>query len=369
MKKKQVDYNNPLFWRGFCEQPEGEQSTYESHCSGCAKLDSYDWLAMIPIANHLDVFDCVEVRFKNSRKEFFRVPPETILRPGDIVAVEANPGHDIGLVTLIGEACRIQMANRKVDPVRAELKKIYRRARPADIEKWVHSVKDEETAIIKTRQITQNLKLGMKMNDVEFQGDGTKAIFYYTADDRVDFRELIKILAENFRVRIEMKQIGIRQEASRVGGIGTCGRELCCSTFLTSFRTVSTHAARIQQLSLNPQKLAGQCGKLKCCLNYEYEVYEDALKAFPDIELSLKSKKGEATCQKIDVFKGIMWYSYVNDQGNFLAIPLDKVKEILNMNEKGRKPEKLEDFARKEEQKSFFESVVGQDDLRRFDTK
>lgn len=367
MKKKTVDYNNPLFWRGFCEPPEGEQSTYQSHCSGCAKLDSFDWLAQIPVANHQDVFDCVEVRFKNSRKDFLRVPPETILRPGDIVAVEANPGHDIGLVTLIGEACRLQMANRKVDPNRAELKKIYRRARPADIEKWIQSVSGEAEALTKTRQITQNLKLGMKTNDVEFQGDGTKAVFYYTADDRVDFRELIKVLAETFRVRIEMKQIGIRQEASRVGGIGSCGRELCCSTFLTRFRTVSTHAARIQQLSLNPQKLAGQCGKLKCCLNYEYEVYEDALKAFPDIEVPLKTKKGDGNCQKVDVFKGLIWYSYPHEPGNLMAIPLKKAKEIYAMNEKGKKPDKLEDFAQKEDRKTFFESVIGQDDLRRFD--
>ena len=219
----------------------------------------------------------------------------------------------------------------------------------------------------KAREIAARLSLQMKINDVEFQGDGTKAIFYYTADDRVDFRELIKILAEEFKTRIEMRQIGARQEASRLGGIGSCGRELCCATWINNFHSVTTQAARVQQLSLNPQKLAGQCGKLKCCLNYEYETYVDALKDFPDSEVVLRTKKGDATCQKTDIFSRLMWYSYVDDHTVFLAIPVDNVIQIIEGNKKGVVPEKLEDFAFISEQKSDFENVVGQDDLTRFD--
>jgi cell fate regulator YaaT (PSP1 superfamily) len=237
----------------------------------------------------------------------------------------------------------------------------------SDIEKWITAVESEEQAMFKTRKIAVDLGLKMKINDVEYQGDNTKAIFYYTADERVDFRELIKLLAEEFKVRIEMRQIGVRQESGRLGGVGTCGRELCCATWLTNFRSVSTNTARVQQLSLNPQKLAGQCGKLKCCLNFEQEVYIDALKEFPNSEIILKTKKGEAIHHKTDIFKKIMWYAYINDESNLMAIPVKKIFEIIKDNGNGKFPEKLEDFAFSREQKIDFENVVGQDDLTRFD--
>jgi len=219
----------------------------------------------------------------------------------------------------------------------------------------------------RTRKIANELGLKMKVNDVEYQGDNTKANFYYTAEERVDFRELIKVLADEFKVRIEMRQIGVRQESGRLGGIGSCGRELCCATWLTNFKSVTTNTARVQQLSLNPQKLAGQCGKLKCCLNFENETYKDALKQFPNSEIILKTRKGEALHQKTDIFRKLMWYSYVDDQSNQMALPVDKVIEIINKNKKGKFPEKLEDYAYSKEQKVDFENVVGQDDLTRFD--
>jgi len=219
----------------------------------------------------------------------------------------------------------------------------------------------------KSRGAANELELNMKISDVEFQGDGTKAIFYYTADDRVDFRELIKVLADLFRVRIEMRQIGVRQEASRLGGIGSCGRELCCSTWLTNFRSVTTHAARMQQLALNPQKLAGQCSKLKCCINYEYDVYAEAMSEFPDTRIILKTRKGEGVYQKSDIFKKVMWYAYDNNDSNLMAIPLDKIKGIISMNEKGKLPEKLEDFAEVQERKIDFENPLDQYDIERFD--
>lgn len=284
---------------------------------------------------------------------------------GDIIAVEASPGHDIGIVTLTGETARLQMKKKKVDPNAPECKKVYRRARPSDIEKWISSVHNEEIVLQKTKKISRELNLEMKMNDVEYQGDGTKATFYYTAEERVDFRELIKILAEQFGVRIEMRQIGMRQEASNLGGMGTCGRELCCSTWLFEFRSVTTTSARVQQLSINPQKLAGQCGKLKCCLNYEYECYVDAMKGFPDTNIILKTKKGEAQFQKTDVFRQLMWYSYVDDYSNIMAIPVDKVKKIIEDNTKNILPEKLEDFAQTKEKKVDF--AHEEDDLTRFD--
>ncbi|OYT15789.1 MAG: hypothetical protein B7C24_11250 [Bacteroidetes bacterium 4572_77] len=223
-------------------------------------------------------------------------------------------------------------------------KKIYRRARLNDIEKWLKAVEKEDDTMVSTRKIVADLGLSMKVNDVEYQGDGTKAIFYYTAEERVDFRQLIRVLADKFRLRIEMKQIGVRQEAARVGGIGSCGRELCCSTWMTDFKSVTTQVARTQQLSLNPQKLAGQCGKLKCCLNYEQDAYVDALDDFPDSNITLKTKKGDAVYQKMDVFKGLMWYSYTNESESYLALPVSKVHFVINQNKKGKKPENLEKF-------------------------
>ncbi|MCX6273066.1 MAG: regulatory iron-sulfur-containing complex subunit RicT [Bacteroidetes bacterium] len=358
---------NPFFTRGCSQEPKPYQNNTHFFCKGCVKLDVYDWLKGFPPSSSPHEWEYAEVRFKNNRKDIFRYTNDQEYGIGDIVAVEASPGHDIGIVNMTGEVALLQMKHRGLDPSSEEIKKIYRKARATDIEKWISAVENEDRITLRTRKITQDLKLVMKVNDVEFQGDNTKAIFYYTADERVDFRELIKVLAEEFHVRIEMKQIGVRQEASRLGGIGTCGRELCCSTWLTSFRSVTTNAARVQQLSLNPQKLAGQCSKLKCCLNYEYETYLDAMKDFPDSEIVLKTKKGEAIHQKTDIFRKTMWYAYTSDLNNFLAIPIEAVREIIQKNSKGVLPEKLEDFASKKEIKSEFESVVGQDDLTRFD--
>jgi cell fate regulator YaaT (PSP1 superfamily) len=367
MNSEEIDYTSPVFLRGCRKTPNPQERGTEVYCNSCAKFSTSDWLSDVPVADNKPLFDCVEVRFKSNRKDFFRLPADGDILIGDIVAVEASPGHDIGIVSLDGETARLQMKLKGVDPQREELKKVYRRARPADIEKWLQSIGNENKAIANTRRISGDLNLAMKINDVEYQGDGTKAVFYYTADDRVDFRELIKLLAEQFRIRIEMKQIGIRQEASRVGGLGSCGRELCCATWINKFQTVSTGAARVQQLSLNPQKLAGQCGKLKCCLNYEYDAYMDAIKDFPSSDINLKTRKGEASYQKTDVFKGIMWYSYLNEPNVFMAIPVEKVKEIIALNKKNKFPEKLEEFAKAEVKKTFFEPVIGQDDLRRFD--
>ncbi|MBP6979242.1 MAG: hypothetical protein KBB71_13115 [Lentimicrobiaceae bacterium] len=361
------DPGQSFLTRGCCQPPQLQYRNEAIFSHGCSKLDSYDWLQDIILPDRQERFDCIEVRFKNSRKDFYQMPPGIWFQSGDIVAVEASPGHDIGIVTLAGEVVRLQMRKKKVNPSSEDIKKVYRKARISDIEKWISVVELEDQTMHKARRIASRIGLKMKINDVEYQGDGTKAIFYYTADERVDFRELIKVLAENFKVRIEMRQIGVRQESGRLGGIGTCGRELCCATWLTDFRSVSTNMARVQQLSPNPQKLAGQCGKLKCCLSYEYEVYIDALKHFPNSEIILKTKKGEAIHQKTDIFSQVMWYSYVADQNNVLAIPVDKVREIIEKNLQGIFPEKLEDFAMIKEQKVDFENVVGQDDVRRFD--
>jgi cell fate regulator YaaT (PSP1 superfamily) len=344
-------------------------SNKHTYKQGCAKLDSINWLQDIDLPPGQKQFDCVEIRFKNSRKEFFRINTEYDINEGEFVAVEASPGHDIGIVTLVGEACRIQMKKKGVDPSSENIKKVYRKARATDIEKWISSVESEDSTMFRSRQTADELELEMKISDVEYQGDGTKAIFYYTADERIDFRYLIKMLAELFRVRIEMRQIGVRQEASRLGGIGSCGRELCCSTWLTRFQSVTTQAARVQQLALNPQKLAGQCSKLKCCLNYEYDVYVDALKEFPDNRVALKTKKGTGLHQKTEVFKRIMWYAYDGDEFNMIALPLDQVKEIITMNSKGKLPEKLEDFILNKDTKSDFENAADQFELNRFDGK
>jgi cell fate regulator YaaT (PSP1 superfamily) len=358
---------NPFLSRGCCNTPKvytRNEGVYQHRCS---KFDTYDWLASIPLPEGFKPVDVVEVRFKNSRKDFYRIPPDIELHVGDIVAVEATPGHDIGIVSMAGEIVRFQMKKKKINPATDELKKVYRKARLTDVEKWIAAVEMELSSMYKAREIAEGLGLRMKINDVEIQGDGTKEIFYYTAEDRVDFRELIKVLAEEFKLRIEMRQIGARQEASRLGGIGTCGRELCCATWMNDFHSVTTNAARVQQLSLNPQKLAGQCSKLKCCLNYEYDTYVDALKDFPNNEIILKTKKGEATHQKTDIFNKLMWYSYLETPYNLLAISVDSVIQIIADNKKGVFPEKLEDFAFISEQKSDYESFVAQDDLTRFD--
>ena len=263
---------------------------------------------------------------------------------GDVVATEASPGHDVGMVSLTGELVRVQMRKKKVRPDSEEVLKIYRKASQKDIDVW-EEVRGREEKIKKTaREIAIRLNLSMKISDVEFQGDGSKATFYYTADDRVDFRQLIKEFAREFNTRIEMRQIGLRQEASRLGGIGSCGRELCCSTWLTDFRSVSTSAARYQQLSLNPQKLAGQCGKLKCCLNYELDTYLEALKAFPRTDTKLHTKKGTAVCQKIDIFKGLLWYAYEGEWMNWHKLTAEQANKIIDANKKREDVGSLEEF-------------------------
>lgn len=336
--------NNPFHTRGISNRPSVE----ESHCSqykySCCKLATYDWIDALDLPMAYKEYPIAEVRFKNSHKDFFILPEEGIYQVGDIVAVESNPGHDIGIVSMLGLSVKRHLANRKMKQEDVT-KKLYRHARVADIDKWISTVDLEHTTMLSSRYIAWDLDLKMKVNDVEYQGDGTKAIFYYSAEERVDFRELIKILAEQFKIRIEMRQIGVRQEAARLGGIGSCGRELCCSSWLTNFQSVSTVSARTQQLSLNPKKLAGMCGKLKCCLNFEQDTYIQELKAFPAPNVHLNTKKGKGFYNKIDIFKKIVWYNYANDNSTIFAIPLDSVNKIIEMNKKGKYPDSLEEFA------------------------
>ena len=338
-----VKYEESVFLSRGCRRcPESYVPVKESETRSCSKVTSCNWMRGIRQPG-IKPFDCVEVRFKNNRKDFYRLPDGLEVTEGDVVAVEGSPGHDIGIVSLTGEVCRIQMKKRRVNPEDENVRKLFRRAKSTDLERWVASLKNENEALLKTRRIAQDLNLEMKVNDVEYQGDNAKAIFYYTADDRVDFRTLIKVLAEEFHVRIEMKQIGVRQEAGKVGGLGTCGRELCCSTWLTNFKSVTTSAAKTQQILPNPQKLAGQCGKLKCCLNFECEVYADALKKFPPANISIRFKKGLAMYKKTDVFRGIMWYAYENEN-DLYAIPAESVKQLIEMNRHQEYPERLEDY-------------------------
>ncbi|TAI47486.1 PSP1 domain-containing protein [Flagellimonas allohymeniacidonis] len=350
-------------------QPRGCKNNGTCGTDGCNKLTVFDWLANMSLPNGQKPFDCVEVRFKNSRKEFFRNVDGLSLGIGDVVATQAKSGHDVGIVTLIGELVRVQMKKKKVDPVDKNLPKVYRKASQRDIDIWQKCRNKEEEIKKRSREIAISLKLQMKLSDVEFQGDGSKATFYYTAEDRVDFRQLIKDMAKAFGIRIEMRQIGYRQEAQRLGGIGSCGRELCCSTWLTDFRSVSTASARYQQLALNPQKLAGQCGKLKCCLNYELDMYLEALKNFPPQESKLQTKKGIAFCQKSDIFKETLWYSYKDDPATWHALKKDQVLEILELNKNNTRIASLEEYAQEnmDDEKMVFENVVGQDSLTRFD--
>lgn len=359
--------DNPFLSRGCCQSPKIYHKNEAAFRNRCSKPDSFDWLKNIPAPTEMVATDIIEVRFKNSRKDFFRLPPDLDIMVGDIVAVEASPGHDIGIVSMAGEMIRFQLHKKHISSSSDGIKKIYRKARLTDIEKWITSVEMETSTMFRARFIADDLGLLMKINDVEMQGDSTKAIFYYTAEDRVDFRELIKLLAEEFKVRIEMRQIGARQEASRLGGIGSCGRELCCATWMSDFKSVTTNAARVQQLTLNPQKLAGQCGKLKCCLNYEYETYLDAMKGMPNTDVRLKTKRGDAVHQKTDIFQKILWYSYISDLGNLIAITVEQVNFILEENKKGNLIEKLEDYSKIIEKKTAFESGAVQDDLTRFD--
>jgi len=351
--------------------PKGCKSNGSCGTGSCDKLTVFDWLSNMALPNGQTKFDIAEVRFKNGRKHFYKNSKDLPINIGDIIAVESSPGHDIGTVSLTGELVKVQMRKKDIGFDSEEIKQIYRKASQKDVDTWT-TVRNKEPELQReSRLIINRLGLQMKLSDVEYQGDGNKATFYYTADDRVDFRQLIKELANTFRLRIEMKQVGLRQEAARLGGIGSCGRELCCSTWLTDFRSVNTSSARYQQLSLNPQKLAGQCGKLKCCLNYELDSYLDALKGFPKTDTWLQTNKGVAVFQKMDIFKGLFWYAYKDNPIHWVTLKVDQVNEIIEINKQNKKVESLEMYAfeikfEKEENISFTD-VVGQDSLTRFD--
>ncbi len=349
-----------------CEIDESANEFNISH--GCYKLDVYDWLKDTPQTPH--PFKIVEIRFKNTRKSYFENINELPLRIGDIVAVEGSPGHDIGIVSLTGELVKNQLHKNNIS-LNTEFKKVYRKAKPADITKWKQAVELELPTMLRTREMIKNLGLDMKLGDVEFQGDKTKAIFYYIADERVDFRELIKIMADEFRIRVEMKQIGARQEAGRLGGIGPCGRELCCTTWLSNFKSATTHAARAQELSPNPQKLAGQCGKLKCCINYELPVYQYERRKFPNGHLELKTKLGTARHVKNDIHKHLMYYEmFVDNSPVLTAVPIKRVKEIIELNKQGIEVDELTDTIEvtvKSEQNIDYASNLNQDSINRFE--
>ncbi len=350
-------------------QPKGCKNNGTCGSDGCNKLTVFDWLSNMALPGDQKPFIGVEVRFKNGRKHFYKNSEKVSLSIGDVVATEAMSGHDIGIVTLTGELVKVQMKKKNQSEKVEELPKIYRKATQKDIDIW-QTVRAKEPEIQKrSREIAIHLGLKMKISDIEYQGDGSKTTFYYTAEERVDFRQLIRDFASAFSTRVEMKQVGFRQEAARLGGIGSCGRELCCSTWLTDFRSVKTSAARYQQLSLNPQKLAGQCGKLKCCLNFELDTYLDALKDIPRNDIKLITEKGTAVCQKTDIFKRILWYGYEKQGMNWHKISVDKANEIIALNRKGEKVSCLEDFEEEERisESKIFENVVGQDSLTRFD--
>lgn len=351
--------------------PAGCKSNGSCLTNGCSKLDVYDWLSDMDMPSNYKPFAIVEVKFKGSRKDFFLNNDNTYLEAGELVAVETTTGgYDIGHVSVTGELVRMQMQKHRVKEEDVT-KKIYRKATTTDVEKWKAAKELEWETMHRSRKLALELGLSMKISDVDYQGDKTKATFYYTAEGRVDFRELIKRMAEAFRIRIEMRQIGMRQEASRLGGIGSCGRELCCSTWLTDFKTVSTSAARYQNLSLNTLKLAGQCGKLKCCLNYELDTYMDALKGIPDNVNVLKTERGDARLQKTDIFKKLMWFSYPMDD-TWIPLAINRVKEIQQLNKDGVFPPDLGEV-KEPESKALkapdYENVVGQDSLTRLDER
>ena len=351
-------------------KPRGCKSNGACTSGGCEKLSVFDWLSNMTLPGNETPFNIYEVRFKNGRKHFFKNTEKLTISMGDVVAVEGSPGHDIGVVSLGGELVKVQMKKRKVSIDSEEIKKIYRKASQRDIEIWEKARNREQETQKRGREILGRLGLKMKLSDVEFQGDGNKATFYYTAEARVDFRQLIKDLAGAFSIRVEMKQVGARQEAARLGGVGSCGRELCCSTWLTDFRKVTTSAARYQQLSLNPLKLAGQCGKLKCCLNFELDTYLDALNDFPKQEKILKTESGDAEFVKMDIFKKLLWYTYKENRSKWYKLSLEQVQEIIDLNNKNKVSIPLEDYESEIEEVVAvdFENVVGQDSLTRFDT-
>lgn len=331
------------------------------------KLHCYDWLGDVP--GGMAQSDLVEVQFKNTRKGFFRNSLGIDLAIGDMVAVEASPGHDIGQVTLTGRLVALQMKKAGVRP-NTELKRVFRKAKPGDIDKYNEARARENDTMIRARKIAEDLHLNMKIGDVEFQGDGNKAIFYYIADERVDFRQLIKVLAETFKVRIEMKQIGARQEAGRIGGIGPCGRPLCCTTWMTSFVSVSTGAARYQDISLNPQKLAGQCAKLKCCLNFEVDSYVEASRKLPGKDVRLETADSTYYYFKADIFKGEITYSTDKHvPANLVTLSAQRALEVAAMNKRGEKPLTLKEEVAEDKPRSEYADILGQDSLTRFDKK
>ena len=351
-------------FRGCAVTQDGDSG--EVNCiyrRGCCKLQVHDYLKGV---SQEDVKDIFEVRFKNTRKGFYTNASGQSIKQGDLVVVEAATGHDLGIVTLEGAMVARQMAAKGVDPRQAELRKIYRRAKSFDIVKWQEAIAREHDTMIKARRIAAEMGLEMKIGDVEFQGDGTKAIFYYIADGRVDFRQLIKVFAEEFAIRIEMKQIGARQEAGLIGGLGICGRELCCANYVTNFQSISTSAARVQDISLNPQKLAGQCGKLKCCLNYEVATYMDAQSRIPKVSGPLEFEDGLAYLVKTDILKETLYFSYdKSSMADLYALTGDEVAEIIKMNRNGLKPESLR--SEPEITTPEFITAVGDDSITRFD--
>ncbi len=337
---------------------------------GCGTSSVFNWLAKVDDSKSNKNPNLVEVQFKNNRKEYFENRDNISIIEGDFVAVEGASGHDIGKITLLGEIVYYQLKRKKIDTSKNPLKKIYRLAKNTDIKKYESAINLESPTLQKAKNIIKNHKLSMKLVDVEYQGDKSKATFYYTAEKRVDFRDLIKEYSKTFGIRIEMKQIGVRQESAMIGGIGSCGRELCCSTWMTDFPTVSTSSARYQQLSINPQKISGQCGKLKCCLNFELDSYLDSLKYFPKTKRVLKTKKGEAKQIKIDVFKKRLWYVYKGKEPGIFELTLKQTLKIIEENKQGNEPNCLEDFIEEKQINGIdFKNVVGQDNINRFDKK
>ncbi|MBN1597122.1 MAG: hypothetical protein JW894_02415 [Bacteroidales bacterium] len=335
---------------------------------GYGKLPVYDWLE--GYTENIKADELVEIQFKNTRKEYYVNNKKIFLKKGDIVAVESQFGHDIGKVNLTGVLTLLQIRRKKINPGKYEFRKIYRKAKPADIVKWKEALSLEQSTMLRTRQIVKELGLDMKVGDVEYQGDKSKAIFYYIAEDRVDFRELIKILASEFRLRVEMKQIGARQEAGRIGGIGSCGRELCCSSWKSDFGSVSINAARYQELPANAQKLAGQCGKLKCCLMYELDTYMEARESIPKVLLELETTKGKAYHHKTDILKRMMYYSYSESSiENLIPIPVEQVKEIIELNKRGISVDLMKNDIRESDNTKAgnLDYVKTEDDINRFD--
>lgn len=325
------------------EKVSGCQSNGACGTGACNKMNVFDWLSDLDVPT-FQRYDIVEVKFKGGRKEYFRNAEKLQLHAGDAIIVDSGAGSHLGVVSLQGELVRLQLLKKGIKDDDS-IKKIIRIANEKDLEKHEQSIARDLPTMYRTREIIKDLKLQMKLSDVEYQSDGGKATFYYSSEDRVDFRELIKLLATEFKVRIEMKQISLRQEAGRIGGIGICGRELCCSTWLTDFKNVTTSAARYQNLSLNPVKLSGQCGRLKCCLNYELETYMDALKSIPTVEGKLKIRKGNASLQKTDIFKRMMWFGIEGEESNWIPVPCDRVAEIIELNKKGIIPESFENLS------------------------